>query len=192
MSNQNDDQTATTPAQTPDPAASPPAGGTTPSPAQNSDDSGSQVQAIPRSRFNEVVAERNELRTWKAEQEAAAAAAETAQLQEQGKLQELADKLKAKLEEAQPKLKTAEKYEAVLTQYLEKERDGLPDHILPILDKLPVDEQLAYIAEHREVLRPAKAPPPNTNGADGGTGGRVVETPQQRREKKQQKISYRL
>jgi hypothetical protein len=186
MSNQNDDNSTSDPAQTPDPAANPPPR------AQNSDDGGSQAQAIPYSRFKEVNDQLKELRAWKAEQEAAAAAAETAQLEEQGKLQELADNLKAKLEEAKPKVKTAEKYEAVLTQYLEKEREGLPDHILPILDKLPVDEQLSYIAEHREALKPAKAPPPNTNGADGGSGGRVVETAAQRREKKQQKGTYRL
>jgi hypothetical protein len=186
MSNQNDDNSTSDPAQTPDPAANPPPQ------AQNSDDGGSQAQAIPYERFKQVNDQLKELRAWKAEQEAAAAAAETAQLQEQGKLQELADKLKADLEKAKPKVKTAEKYEQVLTQYLEKERDGLPDHILPILDKLPVDEQLSYIAEHREALKPAKTPPPNTNGADGGTGGRVVETAAQRREKKQQKGTYRL
>jgi hypothetical protein len=188
MSNQNDDTTTADPAQEPDPAATPPPQ------AQNSDDSGSQTtdKAIPYSRFKEVNDQLKELKEWRAEQEAAAAAAETAQLQEQGKLQELADKLKADLEKAKPKVKTAEKYEQVLTQYLEKERDGLPDHILPILDKLPVDEQLSYIAEHREALKPAKTPPPNTNGADGGTGGRVVETAAQRREKKQQKGTYRL
>jgi hypothetical protein len=161
--------------------------------AQNSD-SGSQTtdKAIPYSRFKEVNDQLKELKEWRAEQEAAAAAAETAQLQEQGKLQELVDKYKADLEKAKPQVKTAQKYEAVLTQYLEKERDGLPDHILPILDKLPVDEQLSYISEHRDKLKPVKPAVPNTNGADGGTGGRVVETPAQRKEQKQKKGIYRL
>ena len=51
-----------------------------------------------------------------------------------------------------------------LNGYLAKEREGIPDHIGALLDKLDVVDQLAYIAANREAWaatnqRPGGVPP---------------------------------
>ena len=143
----------------------------TPSPpqAQNSDS-----QSVPYNRFKEVNDQLRELKEWREQQEAAAKAARTAEMEQKAEFEQLAQEYKEQLAGLKPRVEIADKYEATLKTYLDKERDGIPDYLLPILDKLPVDEQLAYIAENRDKLRPAPKPVPNTNGANSGANKSLV------------------
>ena len=130
---------------------------------------------VPYDRFKTVNDQLAELKKWKAEQDKAASAAkkaaeaaEAARLAEQGKFKELADAANAKALELEPFKDKAAKYEGALGKLLAKEREGLPKHILPLLDKLDAAEQLEYIADHKAEL--GKQPPPNLNAKDGQGG----------------------
>ena len=135
-----------------------------------------QPGPVPYDRFKTVNDQLAELKKWKAEQDKAATAAkkaadaaETARLAEQGKFKELADQANAKASELEPFRDKAARYEGALGKLLAKERDGLPKHILPLLDKLDPAEQLEYIAEHKAEL--GKPAAPNLNAKDGQGGG---------------------
>lgn len=80
--------------------------------------------------------------------------AEEAALAEQQKFQELADKRQSEIDELRPKAESAERFKTALQKYLDAEREGLPTHIITLLDRMDVDEQLAYIAENRDTLKP--------------------------------------
>lgn len=102
-----------------------------------------------------------------------ASAAERTRLAEQGEYKKLAEDAEKRAAELEPHKAKAERYEASLTKLLAKEREGLPKHILTLLDKLDPADQLDYIAENRETLSPKQTPPPNINGT-AGTGGKPV------------------
>lgn len=58
--------------------------------------------------------------------------------------------------------KQNERYEAALKAKLEVERNGLPEHITKLLDKLDTVDQLAYIAENAATLSKTPNPIPGT------------------------------
>ena len=70
------------------------------------------------------------------------------------KWEELANTRKTRIEELEPKAERVETLEGVLQKYVDTEREGLPRHILTLLDKMPVEEQLSYITENRAELKP--------------------------------------
>ncbi len=74
---------------------------------------------------------------------------------EQGEFKKLAETRAARLAELEPLEATAKRYEAALTKHLDAARKDLPAHITALLDKLPVDEQLDWIAANQEQLKPA-------------------------------------
>lgn len=96
----------------------------------------------------------------------AKADAEAAALAEQGKYKELHDAAAAKVTELEPFRERAERLEASLNKRWEAEKAIVPDYILPLLDKMPVDERLDYITENREKW--TKSGPPNINAGAGG------------------------
>lgn len=107
-----------------------------------------------------------------AKQAAEAEAATKKQLEEQQQFQQLYQQETAKAttlaEQAAGMQAQVVAYETAVSGYLAKEKDGLPAHILSLLEKLPPLEQMAYIAENRNALgQPAGAPPATPNG-DGG------------------------
>lgn len=79
---------------------------------------------------------------------------EDQRLEEQEEYRELAETRLARIRELEPLEERVERLEAALERHLEAEREGLPDHILTLLDRMDVDEQLAYLAEHRDTLKP--------------------------------------
>lgn len=106
-----------------------------------------------------------------------ASAAERTRLTEQGEYKKLAEDAEKRANDLEPHKAKAERYEASLTKLLTKEREGLPKHILTLLDKMDPADQLDWIAENRAVLTaPAQAPPPNINGT-AGTGGKPAIDP---------------
>lgn len=104
--------------------------------------------------------------------EAQRAAAEAKQLAEQGQYKELAEKTQAKAAELEKQLAAAapmaervKALEAVIGRYLDKEKEGVPKHILALLENQPPEKQLEYLTANREVLRAASTPgggPPAT------------------------------
>ena len=101
---------------------------------------------------------------------AAQTKAEEDALKKQGDWQKLHQQEKDRADGLEAHKAKAEKLEAALTKQLTKEREGLPKHVLTLLDKLDPAEQLEYIAENREALG-AKPTAPNVNAKDGQTGG---------------------
>lgn len=89
------------------------------------------------------------------EAEAEKRKAEEASLAERQEFKALAEKRQADLDALKPQADKAARYETALKALLDTERAGLPAHILPLLDRMEPDEQLAYIAENRATLKPA-------------------------------------
>jgi hypothetical protein len=112
----------------------------------------------------------------KARKDAVAAA-----LKEQGDWQKLADAKQAEADEASRKVAEIEpelakrteerdRYRAALEQHLEAQRKGLPKHIISLLDRLDVADQLEYLAANADAV---KAPPerkPNGSTPSRATG----------------------
>jgi len=87
--------------------------------------------------------------------------AEAQRLEEQQKWEELAkqrqtelDELRAQVQELEPLSAQVERYMTALGSYLEAARDGVPTHIIELLDKMDPVDQLTYITEHADALIP--------------------------------------
>jgi hypothetical protein len=98
--------------------------------------------------------------------------------------QEITDLKKQHREALKVEKDKAERYEAALNSMLEKEREGIPEHYIPLLDKMDPDEQLAYIAQNREAIAQAGDPqvPPSIGAGSnpGNPGNRVPQDPKER------------
>lgn len=98
---------------------------------------------------------------------------ERKRLEEAGEFKELAQqaetratKAEARVAELEPLGERVAALEGALKGYLDAEREGLAPHVLALLDKLDVVEQLSWIAANREVLRPQdgrRGVPPTPN-----------------------------
>jgi hypothetical protein len=155
---------------------------------------GAEVQFTPeqQAKVDAIVTERLRRGREKWEADATEAsrkaqeAAEATRLAEQQKWQELAEKREGQLRELEGKVKAAgeregrlTRLEGVLKAHLDTQRAGLPPHVLALLDKLPVEEQLEYIAANTAALRPGQAAqvPPTPQSSAPAT-----QTEEQRRE----------
>jgi hypothetical protein len=94
------------------------------------------------------------------QQEAARREAEAKALAEQGEFKTLAEQRQAEIDELHARIKDADtlakerdRYAGALKAQLQAAKDGLPPHIVTILDKLDPVEQLEWIAANREHLR---------------------------------------
>jgi hypothetical protein len=112
--------------------------------------------------------------------EKARADAEAKAMAEQGKYKELAEAAQGKVGELEPYKERAERLEAVLLKRWDTEKPSVPDYILPLLEKMPVDERLDYVTENREKWG-GKSGPPNIN-AGAGTERRGGRTEQEKAE----------
>lgn len=106
-----------------------------------------------------------ELEAAEAQRQAETKAADELRLAEQQKWQELAAKRADELTATTAKATTLEAQVAKLTDalsgYLAKEREGVPEHIGALLDKLDIADQLTYISANKEAWqrRPDGIPP---------------------------------
>lgn len=80
-------------------------------------------------------------------------AASDAAMKEQNQFKELADKHEKRAKELEPFKERAERLEAALKASLEGQRKGLAPHIIALLDRLDVVDQIEYIAENAEKLK---------------------------------------
>lgn len=85
--------------------------------------------------------------------------AEEKALEQQQEFKQLADKRAERILDLEGQIGTLEQItserdelQTALTGYLDKERDGLPEHILSLLDDLPPVKQLAWISANRTQL----------------------------------------
>lgn len=140
-------------------------------------DKGKEKKTFTQEDIDKIVTDRLERDRKKREKDEKEAKekAESAALAEQEKWKELSEKqekrvaeLEALVSELEPIKERAEKYEKSLLSFLKAEKEGLPDHILPLLDKLDVVDQLEYIAKNRATLKTQKkaGPDPTPNPAD--------------------------
>lgn len=117
-----------------------------------------------------IIAERLDRERKKAEEKAAKAQAEAEAkaLAEQNQFKELAEKHAqriAQLEAIEPK---AQRYEAALVKLLEAQRKSIPEHVITLLDKLDVADQLEWIATNQAKIAPPSGAPatPKATGSN--------------------------
>ncbi len=105
-------------------------------------------------------------------------------LTEQGEYKKLAEQADAKVKDLeaqvgklQPLAERVAVLEASLQSYLNKEREGLPAHVLALLDTQPIEAQLAYIAKNRDALKagPTTASGPTATPKPKGELGKMPE-----------------
>lgn len=172
--------TAGTPAT---PPATPPAKPQDPPPdGVNSENSGDGDDArIPKARFDEVIAQRNEARKRLQELEAAEAERKAAEkkaaeeaLKEQEKFKELADQREAEiatLTESKKTLETENKeLKAALEALLEQELKGVPEWVTPLLENLSLPARLKWLAENKGQWQSKPGGPPKTPDPTGKAG----------------------
>lgn len=108
--------------------------------------------------------------------------AEAATMAEQGKWKEIAEKAQAQLKELTAAVSDTARYKGALEKMLEAQRDGLPEPITKLLDKLDPVEQLEWIAENKPAVTapPQKQAAPNLTGFNPQGGGGQQETDRQR------------
>ena len=82
--------------------------------------------------------------------------------------EEIAD-LKKQHKEALKTVQTdLDSHKEALAGYLEKEREGLPEHVTELLDTMSAPDQLAYITKHGDALRAESKPATVGRGSSPG------------------------
>jgi hypothetical protein len=127
-------------------------------------------------------------RASEAAQEKTRKEAEEKALKEQGEFKTLAESRQAEIEALKPKAEYAEQLEAVVTKLLAEQRKDVPKHIVALLDKLSITDQLDYITtnkgEWEKSVEDKEKRPLNINAANRGGGGQskeaVIEAEKQR------------
>lgn len=111
--------------------------------------------------------------------------AEQKRLEEEKAWEKLAEDRKAKLTEAESKLQALqeklEKAEKALKAQVDQLRKNLPKHIITLLDRLELADQLEYIAANSEELLKKKAPGLPETPNPGGSGELSDEQKQEAR-----------
>jgi hypothetical protein len=128
-------------------------------------------------------AEKRKLEKEQKDKRTADEAAAVQKLEADKDFQKLAEQRGKKLDELQQQVATlaptAERVKALdtaLGAILAKEREGLPAHIITLLDALAPEKQLEYLAANRAALKPATSIP-----ATPPPGGAVTVSPEERR-----------
>jgi phage-related minor tail protein len=115
-------------------------------------------EAATRRKENEALAK--ELAELKAAQEEQA----NAELMEQGKYKDLADKANNRVKELESVAEQNERLIGVIDNLLTTQKDGLPESITRLLDKLDPVEQLEWLAENKATVT---QPEPETEQEPG-------------------------
>ena len=163
------------------------------------ENTGDRSPMIPRDRFDEINAAKKiaedkaqalqaELDKQKAElakHHTAQEKAEQERLAKQGEFEQLFKTEQAKATDLTTQLEAKsarlEKLEGMFSSMLEKRKEGLPDHIKPLIDSMDSLDALAYLDEHADKLlgenggaRKQAAPPMNATDGTNQKGERVV------------------
>ena len=99
--------------------------------------------------------------------------AERKRLAEQGEYQKLAeeatsraDTAEKRVAELEPMAERVKALEEAMTGMVDQAKKGLEKHILALLEEMPLEKQLAYLAEHGDALRKKGSGPDPTPDAD--------------------------
>lgn len=190
MSDENgQDAQATPPATTPD--ATPPAAPVEPAQQKPADDDEGKTFSADYVKELREEAKQNRLTAQKLQKQIddltkAQDSAKQKELAEQGKYKELADDAMNKLQQLEPYKEQAERYQGVISNLLETQRQGLPESIAALLDKLDPVDQLEWIANNKATVTATPAndqqaqQPPALAQFNPRGDGQVTETDAQR------------
>lgn len=94
---------------------------------------------------------------------------ETAKLSETEKLTKRVAELEGQVKDGETVKERADRLAAALTTHLDQQRKDMPKHVLDLLDKLDVVDQLEWVAKHRDEVvgaggRPGVPATPRANG----------------------------
>lgn len=110
------------------------------------------------------------------EREQARREAEEQRLEDQEEYRELAEQRQERIAELEQRVSEAEavteeneRLAAALERTLKAQREGLPEHVITLLDRLDPVEQMEYLADNAEILKkspggPPESPRPNEQG----------------------------
>jgi hypothetical protein len=139
---------------------------------------GKTERTFTQSELDAIVKDRLERAERKAEDDRkkGEAAAEAARLAENSQYKELSEKqaleivsLREQIEQLDTLTTERDRYMTALLEVAKREREGLPDPVVELLDRMDVSEQLDWIAKNRESLvgsnKPNRLQPlPRANG----------------------------
>lgn len=144
------------------------------------DDGKVEFDAAQQAKLDAIITERlarareKWLREQTAAEEKAAEEAESQRLEEQKEFEKLAAQraekivaLEAKVAELKGVQEQVTRYEGALKVYLDGLREGVPEHLIPLLDRMDVVDQMTYLANHASDLRKGTAGVPATPKARG-------------------------
>lgn len=104
-------------------------------------------------------------------------------LKEQGEFKALAEQYATRISELEPLEAKVERYETIITGMLENQREGLPEYVTQLLDKMDPVEQLSWLTENKARFSQQPAEPAQPRGLAGfnpATGQPAKETDAQR------------
>lgn len=131
---------------------------------------------IPKSRFDEVNNALKETRARLDAIEAERKADTEKRLAEQQEWKQIAENRAKELAEAQSKAQQVDAYHAALTGLLKAEIEELPEESRKLIPtKLPIQDQIEYIAQNRALLVKPKAPATDAGTRGGGNPPPPVE-----------------
>lgn len=131
---------------------------------------------IPKSRFDEVNNALKETRSRLDAIEAERKADTEKRLAEQQEWKQIAENRAKELTEAQSKAAQVDAYHAALTGLLKAEIEELPEESRKLIPtKLPIQDQIEYIAQNRALLVKPKAPATDAGTRSGGNPPQPVE-----------------
>jgi muconolactone delta-isomerase len=111
-----------------------------------------QEAAQRRTALKEMQEQYQQLEAQLKEQQTAQEKAKETQLKEQGKYKELFEEASQKLAKFSDVDKQSARMQEAISAVLQTQRDGIPDHITALLDKLDPVEQLEWLANYRQTL----------------------------------------
>jgi hypothetical protein len=155
-----------------------------PMPATGNDPAPKPEKAFTQSDVDAIVKDRLERAKRKADDEAtkAKSEADAKALAEQGEWKTLAEQrqaeittLTATVESQKAHEKTIERLTTVLKSRLEVDRKGLPQHIIALLDRLDVADQMEWLATNLDALKVADTKTAGTPPRNVGSKGQPVK-----------------
>lgn len=159
---------------TPTPTPTSPAGALN---AEQGESDGKTSASVPYERFKQMLDERKALDEKLKAFETAQQKAETERLEKEkkdaeqrGEFQKLYEGEKVKASELQKQVDELAKYKAMVAEQVKKQIEGLPDYLKPLLDGKSPLEQMEYLSQHGDKLKPNKAPNLDQGEQGGGTG----------------------
>ena len=139
-------------------------------PAAEPKDTEKSEHMIPKSRLDEVIQERNEMKSQIAALQKASQEAEEQRLKDQEQWKELAEKRQQEIEGLKPRAVVAEEQEKTLKDYLTAQIEEIPESLHSLIpEQLTTMQKLQWLAVNRAKL--IKPSGPDIGAGVRGAGG---------------------